>query len=251
MTEDDFLKSVCVVKQLCHYVASRSPNMLRWQVTRGYFNEIVRKYTSQVAAHPNSIMKIKPIDTFLSSGDALIGASLSRNTYKAPIVAHAQITDVNFEACLCLLCKSILKTELRFMSKAFEGPDKVSSLYFFCCGRYTYGNYLLLFVVLCWSSRSHTCFSVWKKLILLSLPSASLTAKLKKTGPTDNYFVASKTLQVRTWQTRLTEGLAPPKSRPDPTDIEPHTRRAAARGRLMYFIPRSSERASRGRAGGV
>lgn len=29
MTEDDFLKSVCVVKQLCHYVASRSPNMLR------------------------------------------------------------------------------------------------------------------------------------------------------------------------------------------------------------------------------
>lgn len=38
---------------------------------------------------------------YISSGEILIGASLSRNTYKQPIVAHAQLTDDNFAACVC------------------------------------------------------------------------------------------------------------------------------------------------------
>jgi len=50
MTEDDFLAIVYVAEEFCHYVASRSPNILRWQVTGGYFNKVVRKDTSQVAA---------------------------------------------------------------------------------------------------------------------------------------------------------------------------------------------------------
>lgn len=32
MTGDGFLATVYVAKEFCHYVASVSPNMLRWQV---------------------------------------------------------------------------------------------------------------------------------------------------------------------------------------------------------------------------
>ena len=64
MTEDDFLAIVYVAEEFCHYVASRSPNILRWQVTGGYFNKVVRKDTSQVAAQATFTIKIKFIDAF-------------------------------------------------------------------------------------------------------------------------------------------------------------------------------------------
>lgn len=110
MTENDFLATVYVAKEFCHYVASKSPNMLRWQVTGGYFNKIVRKDTSQVAAHTTSVIKIKFIDAlYILRGCINWCFSLSRNTYKQPIVAHAQLTDDNFAACLCLLCIAVTK----------------------------------------------------------------------------------------------------------------------------------------------
>lgn len=67
----------------------------------------------------------------ISSGDVLIGASLSRNTRKQPAVAHAQLTDDSFAACLCPLRGALPEGETRFEKKK-TNKNKLPRMFLRC-----------------------------------------------------------------------------------------------------------------------
>lgn len=123
---------------------------------------------------------------YLSSGDVLIGASLSRNTYKQPTVAQAQLTDDNFAARLCLLCIPIAKRETRFVSPNVGRSWQrcFFALFLLWEVKRTYSSLLLSLVRLSSISQLPPRFQCTEIGSILP-PGENLSLKLEKTGPGD------------------------------------------------------------------
>lgn len=128
---------------------------------------------------------------YITSGDVLIGAPLPRNTYNQPIVAHAQLTDDNFAACLCLLCTAVPKRETRLMCKeeTLSGPSDFFFLLLRCV-KLSHGTSPLLFVLFCPSS------------------DFKLPPRLQRAKETHSPFSTRRNSDPNTWENRTQSRLA-------------------------------------------